>query len=58
MRVVDGQQFFWIISLAFIASAIALFVDESVFNIGSHKMKYRDNYYIWVISSMTFVALA
>lgn len=45
-------------ALCIIASATALFVDETVYNIGGLKMKYRDTYWIWMLSSMTFVALA
>jgi hypothetical protein len=45
-------------ALCIIASATALFVDEAVFNIGGLKMKYRDIYWIWMLSSLLCVALA
>ena len=58
MRQVDVQQFGFIIALCIIASATALFVDEAAFNLGGLKMKYRDVYWVWMLSSLFFVALA
>jgi len=48
----------WILALCLCASATALLVDESVFKIGGEKFKFRDSYWIWLLSSMFLVACA
>lgn len=37
MRQIDGPQFFWLVTMAIIASITALFVDESVYTIANRK---------------------
>ena len=58
MRKIDGTQFFWLIALCIIASATALFVDESTFAMNKVKLSHRTEYLAWVLSSMMFAGLA
>ena len=44
--------------MAIIASITALFIDESVFTIGQHKNKQKDNYWVWIGSGLVFAAAA
>lgn len=52
MRKIDGEQFLWLIVLAVVASATALFVDETVFAFNGWKLHYRTNYAFWMGTSL------
>jgi chloride channel 2 len=58
MRHIDATQFFWLVTLSVLSSATALLVDEAVFFIVTNKMKYRDNYWFWIIFGVIAVVLA
>ena len=48
----------WLIALAIAASATALVVDLTVFEIGAWKMKHRDIYWFWIVVGLAFVIAA
>jgi chloride channel 2 len=58
MRKIYIEQFLWLIGLSVVASATALFVDESVYAFNGYKLHYRDNYFYWMAASLFFAGCA
>lgn len=55
MRQIDRRQGFWLIALGLISSLVALFIDISVLFLNTWKMNFKDDYWVWLISSLLLV---
>lgn len=70
MRALDIEQFFWLSALAIVSSLTTLFIDITVgylmsckslifiFSFFLVKMPFKDNYFVWLMSSLLAVAFA
>ena len=48
----------WLTLMSIGGSAVAIVIDESVFELNRVKQWYRDNYWIWVAVALVCVAIA